>query len=42
MKILDDDPLPVVSIADTTVSEPNGGLVNMTFKLALSAPPGGS
>ena len=38
VKILDDDPLRGVSIADATVTEPNGGLVNMTFKVALSAP----
>jgi hypothetical protein len=38
--ILDDDDLPVVSIADASVLEPNGGAANLVFKLALSAPAG--
>jgi YD repeat-containing protein len=38
--ILDDDPLPTVSIADATVTEPNSGSVGASFKLTLSAPAG--
>ena len=38
--IMDDDPLPGISITDVTIAEGNSGTKNATFTLALSAPSG--
>ncbi|MBI2946587.1 MAG: hypothetical protein HYY23_03010, partial [Verrucomicrobia bacterium] len=38
--ILDDDPLPTISIQDTAVGEGNSGITNAVFLLTLSAPSG--
>jgi hypothetical protein len=40
MRILNDDPLPTVSIGDVSVSEGNSGTVNAIFNVSLSAPSG--
>ena len=36
--ILDDDPLPALSINDVTVTEPDTGTTNATFTVSLNAP----
>ena len=36
--ILDDDPLPALSINDVTVTEPDAGTTNATFTVSLNAP----
>lgn len=38
LTIVDDDPLPVVTIADTSVLEGNSGTTNAVFQLTLSNP----
>src|SRR5262249_22361269 len=38
--IVDDDPLPTVSVADTSVVEGNSGTTTMTYTVSLSAPSG--
>ncbi len=38
LTVTDDDPLPVVSIADTSVVEGNSGLTNAVFQVTLSNP----
>jgi chitinase len=40
--IVDNDPLPVVSVSDATVSEGNGGTKNLAFTVTLSAASGKS
>src|SRR4029077_17700819 len=38
--IRDDDPLPVLSVADVSIAEGNSGTKTLTFTVALSAPSG--
>ncbi len=38
--IVDDDPMPTISVADTSVVEGNSGTTTMTYTVSLSAPSG--
>lgn len=40
--IVDDDPLPTISVADTSITEGNSGTTNLTFTVTLSAASGRS